>query len=352
MRLLRAAPAPPLAAFLAQVRERVRAAPARNVDLVIGLAALLQKDPAWQQDAMALVSVPDAAARTAGLSLLLQFGSASGVRVAQQSLDSKDWQLRSIACRYLTEFREIASIPLLIARVGAENGRLAAELDQALFVHTGTRRADRPEWEAWWAKHRAGFALPPRQMVVNSKSAAGGGPTIAYFDIPLVSRRIVFLIDVSGSMKAPIGTDRKRTRLDEAKDQLRRVVEALPESHEFNVIVFETGVHAQFDRLHKADADSKTRTLDAMKVLRPAGGTNIYDALELAYRDAAVDTIYLLTDGDPTAGKVVDPGIVGDEVRRWNLRRQVVIHSIAVGQESPLLRRIATESGGVYKVVR
>jgi uncharacterized protein with von Willebrand factor type A (vWA) domain len=89
-----------------------------------------------------------------------------------------------------------------------------------------------------------------------------------------------------------------------------------------------------------------------MKVLRPAGGTNIYDALELAYRDAAVDTIYLLTDGDPTAGKVVDPGIVGDEVRRWNLRRQVVIHSIAVGQESPLLRRIATESGGVYKVVR
>jgi hypothetical protein len=352
MRLLRAAPAAELVGFLLQVRARVREAPARNLDLAIGLAALLQKDPAWQQDAKALVAVPDPAARTAGLGLLLQFDSAAGVPAAQQSLDSKDWQLRSIAYRYLTEFRELASIPLLIARFDAESGRLAAELDQALFVHTGTRCWRRSEWEAWWAKHRDGFVLPARETVVSAKAGSGGGRTIAYFDIPLVSNKVAFLIDVSGSMNAPIGTDRKRTRLDEAKSQLRRVVEALPETHAFNVIVFEGAVHAEFERLRSADGEAKTATLGALKVLRPGGATNVHDALELAFRDAAVDTIYLLTDGDPTAGRIVDPGILGDEVRRWNLRRQVVIHCIAIGQESALLRRIANESGGIYKLVR
>ena len=61
------------------------------------------------------------------------------IPAAQKSLTHSAWELRSVAYRYLTKCRDVGSIPLLIARYGKEEGRLASELEHALFVHTATR---------------------------------------------------------------------------------------------------------------------------------------------------------------------------------------------------------------------
>lgn len=352
--VLRAAPAASLTPLLDRVRRDLARSARQSLDLVLGLHDLLAKDPTWHEDVLKLASSADPVLRTAGLSLLLELKSPTGIALAQQGLEAKQWELRSVSIRYLGQHRDLSSIPLLIARSGKESGRLDAELGDALFALTGVRCWRRSEWDAWWRKHRATHELPPAETVaaMQRSGSGGGGATVAYYGIPLVSKRIAFLIDVSGSMSAKIGTDQQRTRLDEAKRQLQMVVEKLPDDHEFNVIVYETGVEAAWDALRRARPKNKQEMLAYIAKLQPRGATNIHDALETAFRDPNVDTIYLLSDGYPSTGRIVDIQDLADAVRRWNHQRQIVVHGIAVGTESVLLQRLAAESGGNYVFVR
>lgn len=349
--LLGEAPPQALQPLLAKVRVELKNPKKKALDLAIGLHDLLARAPSWRQDCQALALSKDPEVRTVGLALLLELGADTGIVPAQQSLGDKAWELRSIAYRYLTKFRDIASIPLLIARVEREDGRLGAELAQALFAHTGTRCWKRKEWDAWWAEHKNGFVLP-HPDTVRGGSGSGGGQTVSYYDIPLVSSHVAFLIDRSGSMTARIGTDKKFTRLEAAKEQMRKVLEVLPKTHYCNLIVYESGVQAVWDTMRICDDPNREELLSRVKAIAPGGGTNIFDALEKAFQDPGVDTIYLLTDGEPSAGRLTGVDDIADEIRKQNRARQIVIHCIGLGIDSALLKRLAAESGGSYKYVQ
>lgn len=352
--LLLEAPAEAVAPLIERVRKKLQRPRKDALDLATGLHELLARDPTWQNDLLKLARSSEPQVRTVGLSLLREMDSDAAIEIAQKSLGSKHWELRAAAIRYLTSFRVVSSIPLLIARFDKEEGRLATEIANALFVHTGTRCFKKSEWRAWWSKSKVGFALPHPDSV---KAGLGGlaGQTSAYFGIPLVSKRVAFLIDVSGSMGARIqavGTDRKRRRIDGAKRELTKALTAMPEEHHVNVIAYNQAVRAQWKELREATEDNREQIVATVKKLRIGGGTNIYGALERAFMDPNVDTIYLLTDGEPSAGEVVLPDDIADEVRRWNRLRQIVIHTIGFGIDSALLKRLAEESGGIYTYVK
>jgi von Willebrand factor type A domain len=349
--LLLEAPVEAVRPLVERLRADLRAGRKKAMEQAASLHELLVKDPTWRADLAALAQASDLESRLLGLSMLLELGADAGVETAQQSLGHKSWELRSLAYRYLTRCRDATSIPLLIARYEREEGRLAAELDQALFVHTGTRCWKRVEWERWWGKHKVGFALPHPDSVQGGGSSSGG-KTISYHDIPVVSSRMCFLVDRSGSMSAPIGTDKKFNRLAAAKQQLTRVVEALPATTWVNLIDYETGVHPLWEEVRKLDVEARKDLLDRVSQLQLAGGTNIFEALEVAFKDGKVDTVYLLTDGQPSSGRLTDPEDIIDEVRRWNRTKQVVIHCIGLGIDSDLLKRLAAMTGGSYKYVR
>ncbi len=350
--LLKDAPARAFAALTERIRADLRRGGKKSLDLAVSLHDLLAKDPGWAVELLALANSRDDELRTIGLSLLLQIGSDVAIPAAQKCLSHRSWPLRSLAYRYLTKCRDTSSIPLLIARFEREEeGRLASELADALFVHTGTRCWRRSEWDAWWEAHKVGFALPHADTV-RSGDGTGGGSTVSYHGIPVTSRRAAFLIDFSGSMAERIGTDKKRKRIDEAKEQLAAVVQGISSDHRMNLIWFSNEVHEEWDRLQRATEENKKKLLDDVAKLGLGPGTNVFDAIELAFRDPDVDTIYLLTDGEPTAGRFVDtPGIL-EEVRRMNRGRQIVLHAIGIGTDSELLRRLAEDSGGVYKRIR
>ena len=106
------------------------------------------------------------------------------------------------------------------------------------------------------------------------------------------------------------------------------------------------------ERLERATPEAKERALNAVSRLRPVGGTNIYGALQTAFDDPDIDTIYLLTDGQPSGGLIVDPVEIADQVARWNGSRRLRIHGIAVGIDSVLIKSLADDSGGTYVYVR
>ncbi len=348
--LLTEAPSEAVRPLVERIRADLRAGKKKALDLAVGLHDLLAKDPSWRQDLALMAASTDFESRMLGLSMLLELGSDAGVATAQQSVAHKQWEMRSLCYRYLTRCRDVGSIPLLIARFGKEDGRLGSELNSALFAHTGTRCLSRKEWDAWWQKNQVGFVLPHAETVRIGSSGTVGN-TMAYHDIPIVSSHLSFLIDHSGSMIEKIGTDRRQTRLEAAKDQLARVVQQLPDTTFVNLIPYETAVTTLWDQLRKLTNENRDDLLDRVRRLPLAQGTNIFDALEKAFEDPKVDTIYLLTDGQPSAGRVRTTDAILEEVRRWNRTRQIVIHCIGFGLDSDLLKRLAAENGGTYKYV-
>jgi len=81
---------------------------------------------------------------------------------------------------------------------------------------------------------------------------------------------------------------------------------------------------------------------------RAGGSTNLCEALTQALADAETDAIYLLTDGEPTSGKIIDPALLRADVHHKNHGRRVEIHTIALGHSSALLQHIAEDSHGIY----
>jgi hypothetical protein len=100
--------------------------------------------------------------------------------------------------------------------------------------------------------------------------------------------------------------------------------------------------------------------VDWVKELKMDPGTNVYDTLELAFqlgtpkstlRSAeSPDTIYFVSDGDPTVGKYLEPEPILEFVRRVNAHRRVKIHAIGVGFDHNVdfLRTLSEQNGGVY----
>ena len=62
-----------------------------------------------------------------------------------------------------------------------------------------------------------------------------------------------------------------------------------------------------------------------------------------------LDTIFFLSDGRPSTGLYVDPDDILREVRNLNALRQVVLHTIALGEfDKTFMRLLAQENGGTF----
>jgi Mg-chelatase subunit ChlD len=85
--------------------------------------------------------------------------------------------------------------------------------------------------------------------------------------------------------------------------------------------------------------------------IAPRGSTNIFDALETAFAHKEADTIYLLSDGAPTNGRIIDEDDILKEVRKMNRLRQIVIHTISFGS-SAFMKSLATQNGGQYVEIK
>lgn len=342
-----------------ELRKLLRGKPdARRTEVLLALHACVEKDAAWAEELAELLAgrenQREVAVHALLLDLLAELRHAPALEHAWSAFEHSEWEVRAAAYDFARKVRDVGSVPLLIPRIDAESGRLREDVLDVLQSLTAMRFNQTARWNAWWEEHGAGFALIP-------DGAAGPGAkpkpaeanaTSTYYGVPLVSDRVVFVVDVSGSMSAKVGTDGARTRLDEAKQQLRRVLEGIPKHYRFNVIPFETGVEAILPQMAPAVDKTRAEALTGVERLQPRGGTNVHGALQRAFQESEVDTIYLLSDGAPSAGLIQDPDALADEVARWNRARRIRIHCISIGTDSAMLKRLAKESGGNYALQR
>ncbi|HKI32491.1 MAG TPA: VWA domain-containing protein [Gemmataceae bacterium] len=179
--------------------------------------------------------------------------------------------------------------------------------------------------------------------------------------IQLTGRRVVFLVDMSGSMDYVDENTRAPEKWSGVRETLAKILRSLPELEKYQVVLFSdkvTFLIGDGQGWLDFDARSAGRVSVALEKVKPKGGTNMYGAFDAAFRfrGQGLDTIYLLSDGLPNMGeglteeqakglKETEQGeILGKYVRRklrtdWNreIRGEGRVRVNAVGffYESP-----------------
>jgi len=319
----------------------------------------------WHDELAQLAGARDAATRMGAACALAELRTLEALALLHGLLSDPEWSVRAEALERVAALRGKESIPLLIGRLKVERGRLGRDVHGALRLVTAMDLGREPErWERWWANEGAGFVVPPLDVARTAEGSraereAEERRTVAstFYGADVVSERVCFVLDVSGSMLLPSGSqgdagepapEGTRTRMDVAKEELSDTIRHLPDGTLFNAIFFESEVKPWRKGLVEMKKQARQEVLRFVRDQFALGATALYPALELAFADPLVDTLYVLTDGAPTVGAITDIAEIRAEVRAWNAARKVRIHGITMGQDSTLLHWLTEDTGGRY----
>jgi len=165
---------------------------------------------------------------------------------------------------------------------------------------------------------------------------AAVAPSHAFGETPAVPRRVVFVLDRSGSMGgAPI---------EQAKKALAACLGALMEEDEFGIIAFDDNFVEFGPGLHKGNKRSRDQAREFINLLDAGGGTELAQALTAALKllDNVTGDILILTDG-----QVFGTEHLLSQARAGGVR----LHCLGIGSASQdrFLSLLARESGGICR---
>ncbi|MDA1195222.1 MAG: HEAT repeat domain-containing protein [Planctomycetota bacterium] len=265
---------------------------------------------------------PEPHLRAAAARALGRLGDPMALPALERALQDEVARVVECAAEALGVLDDARAVPALIAglaRVAGTDLRLADAFTEALQRISGKGIPDDAElWLAWWATVKDHL---PFEKAAEKPGTKTVGPT--YHGFPVRSSRLIFVLDVSRSMGW-------NGRLDDAKQELVQVLDKLPPSTRFNVIVFSHQVWVWRDGLQPATSGNVRVARAWVRAQRPLLGTNTYGALKTAFGDPEADTVFLLSDGHPSEGSVIDPQVILNTVRSWNRLRGVRVHGIAL----------------------
>ncbi|MFO0810663.1 MAG: VWA domain-containing protein [Gemmataceae bacterium] len=161
--------------------------------------------------------------------------------------------------------------------------------------------------------------------------------------IALTGRRVVFLVDMSGSMDLIDDKTPAPLKWPGVRDTILKVMGSLPQLEKFQVILFSDKVSYPLGQpgqwLDFAAASSADKVNAALTATRPAGNTNMYAALDAAfqYRAQGLDTVYLLSDGLPNVGEglTVDMARTMTESQRTDVLTKAVRNALKTKWNAP-----------------
>jgi hypothetical protein len=348
---------------------------------------------------------PEPAVRAEALETLTAFKSPLVVPHAIAVLNDPVWQVRLPAIRALHHIRHNDSVPPLVARMQVEEGRLVEEIGLALRNLTGREFGmDAPAWKEFLAQEGPGYTIPTEaglKFLLTKRDLSTGKsnwkienakPAASFGGIETSSRSMIFIIDQSGSMEAMV-VERERykdggypslMRIDIVKTELQRTIERLEPNVNFNILAFATELNQWKKNLVPANLINKTAAKEWIGRLEAIGGNSKSDLVEAGLGGAAnvsagktntygalmwslnamgprtkdpftknyqvqADTVFFLSDGRPTVGDFVEPDDILREFLEANELRQIVLHTLAIGEfEKDFMKSLAEKSGGVF----
>jgi hypothetical protein len=297
---------------------------------------------------------------------LEQFGQ-SGWRTDMDLLDLVDMYPHKAAIPVLIEALDLqAKTPdALVEAINKRASPLLRERAATLLRQmTGAMiQEDARAWKEFWEREKDHIVVPvtlPKNRPETTRAT--------FFGLQVTGGSVGFLIDSSGSMEdAPSGTvaaTRKgrgnATRLGAAKEQIVVAVQAMPPDSTYSLFTFADKAHAWTSVPVKPTPHTLRSLTELLSRLQPKGSTNLFDGLVMALQlreqrygervTTRLDELFVLSDGEPTAGQLKDGDLLLQVVREANRYAKVRINTVftGVGEGAELLRRLAEENGGVF----
>lgn len=349
----------PLQGVLDRTREpRVASAALAAIGELRGDAA------AWTEELRALAGDSRRYVRNAALEALATQDARMHEDVLAQAIENDDWTTRNVALAGLLASRSVPATAAIVARIDREEGLMLQRFADALWQLSGKPFRTNPKaWQSWWKDEGANFEpISQEELEVlraeeERRRLAQTTRANSFFGIRVISHRVIFILDVSGSMEERLRTpylgEEGETRLEFAKREMIAAIQRLEKGTFFNLVTFSNDSDSWTP---SGMALSTPENLDSAvayaQKMRPGGGTNLFGALRKAFEDPEVDTIFVLSDGEPSIGAITDPWGIRSEVANWNQDRGVVINAISVGGKYRILEWLALDSGGVHTQVR
>ena len=354
-----------------------------------------------------VASILDAAKSADAETRAIAMGSLGKIKKANEKayegivagLKDSESNVRHAAVRALRLVRHKKMVPALIEFLGQEkDDKLRIDALQFLIALTGKNMGLVTEdWQKWWEIAEATFEFPKEGAVVATSTKAHD---LKYFGIEVASKRFALLVDASGSMTGQMdvyaeergsadkpktegqttaqpaqdenagkdgkadkdtkdakpadkrrGAKSRARRIDVLKKELARFVQSLPKDAMVNIVPFSATFKPWQDQLQPMGGGGREKAVQFVKDLNTSSGTNVFDTLEFALKDKRVDTIFLLTDGEPSRGRFTAGEAIIREITALNRVRGVTIHCIAFGEKSDFLKKLAESNGGTYRYV-
>jgi hypothetical protein len=177
---------------------------------------------------------------------------------------------------------------------------------------------DAGKWKAWWTANENKKEPTEKEKI---PPVGNYGKFGEYYGIPICAKRVVFVLDTSGSMRGG--------KLDAAKVELIRAVKELHKEVFFSIIIFNSNVRIWQQPLVPANDSMKQIAVNVVLEQDARNNTASFDALEAAF-NLEPEAIYFLSDGAPRGGKIDDPGEIISSVSGVNRVRRISIHSIGI----------------------
>ena len=319
----------------------------------------------------------------------------TAVRACIGALGRTSWRADMELVRFLDDFRTADVVPALIGvlerfaanpadvKSGKLSGLLLAQSHELLVAMTGAvYRADQPaEWRTFWEAEKGKITVAQKRAPDAKKGP--GTAASGFCGIPVTGTRVVFVVDLSGSMQWPMDEDdgngkkKRSVRLDFAKRELKRACDALPANAQFNLVSFNGNPKSKSWKDDLVPANEKNREAFKKYVdeMRADGGTNVWAGMETALKlqsltygsryETSVDEMFVVSDGAPTVGEVLDPLEILRLVSESNRWAGVRINAIFIDSATPpearqgqpdlsippaeLMRRMAEQNGGKFR---
>jgi Ca-activated chloride channel family protein len=162
------------------------------------------------------------------------------------------------------------------------------------------------------------------------------------------AKDIVFVLDTSGSMSTT-------GKMEKARAALLYGISILRPQDRFNVVSFAGEERLMEARMITADDQGRKRGEEFAQSLRPAGGTNINEALLAAMKQFESSNrpkiLIFMTDGLPTVG-VTNPTLIVDNARAAKVPvMRLFTFGVGYDVNTALLDKLAAENGGVADYV-
>ncbi|MFI5402649.1 MAG: VWA domain-containing protein [Planctomycetota bacterium] len=270
--------------------------------------------------------------------------------------EDASWRMRAAMVDLLLAGARERCRRALLEALADEHPGVRARAAEALFRLTGQPLGlDREKWEDWFAK--AVEPPPPgerrtsaedRVVKVHEGPVRGICPTL--YTIPVTEKRVIFVVDMSGSMA--------RTARSDHFEQLKQALFSLPSDVQFNILCFDERrfFFTKAKSLVPATTEAKAEAEKWLNDLPAGGKTDVNAAVTtglamlneaLAADAEARAELFLLTDGVETVATTARTAVERQFEKLPAGRCRV--HLIALGRGgTPALKTLADLSGGRF----